>query len=544
MVAAVTRGQSRLAVPKLDAAAEYPTADPSTVLPAESDTQLPQSSSAAPTSSLTEFQQQVQQGYQEDTGWYDRLTPAEQAKCSQKQGFWWYGDVLVIPDSSGLRKQCLRELHNCPYSGHLGVIKTQKAIDRLYWWKGVRSDVVEHIRKCSHCQTNKTNSNQKPGGLLQPLQIPGRRWESVSVDLITQLPETKSGNTQIVVFVDRLSKMVHFAAVMTAFTAVHVAQLYMHTIIRLHGIQREIVSDRDSLFTSYFWQELTASLGTRRAMSTAFHPASDGQTERTNRTLEDMLRNYVSPVQDDWDQHLDAAEFAINTSFHESVQNTPFMLNSGQHPLTPASIDIDHRVPAAKEFTEDLHAALQSAKEAWEGAQARQAIYANQKRRDVNYKVGDSMLLSTKNIRLKSPGARKLLPRWIGPYKIVKQINPVAFQLELPDALKIHDVFHASLLRPYQSDGQFHPPPTILIEGEEEFEVDRILDRRDRPLRKGQQRQYLVKWLGYGPEHNTWEPEQNLQNCKQSLRVYWDSIAVRQGAHETVSWGHSQQRTQ
>ncbi len=192
------------------------------------------------------------------------------------------------------------------------------------------------------------------------------------------------------------------------------ARLYVHTILRLHGMQRDIVSDRDSLFTSRFWQELTESLGTRRAMSTAFHSASDGQTERTNRTLEDMLRHFVSPLHDDWDQHLDVAEFAINNSWHESVQNTPFILNTGQHPLTPASIDIDHRVPAAKEFSEDLHAAVQSAKEGWKGAQARQAAYANQKRRDVTYKVGDSMLLSTKNIviiKLKSPGAKKLLPR-------------------------------------------------------------------------------------------------------------------------------------
>lgn len=172
------------------------------------------------TGSLTEFRLQVQKGYKEDAGWFDKLTPAEQAKCSQKQGFWWYGNALIIPDSSGLRNQCLHELHNCSYSGHLGVTKTQKAVDRLYWWKGVRSDVVQHIRKCSHCQKNKTNSNQKPGGLLQLLQIPGRRWESIRVDLITELPETKSGNTQIVVFVDRLSKMVHFAAVVAAFTAV------------------------------------------------------------------------------------------------------------------------------------------------------------------------------------------------------------------------------------------------------------------------------------------------------------------------------------
>ena len=222
----------------------------------------------------------------------------------------------------------------------------------------MRKDVVEHTRHCSLCQKNKTNSNQKLGGLLQPLQIPGRRWASVSVDLITQLPMTKSGNTQIVGFEDRLSKMVHFAAVLTAFTAYNMARLYVHNVIRLHGTQREIASDRDTLFTSAFWEELTASLGTKIATSTAFHRASDGQTEKTNRTREEMLKHFISPTQDEWDQHLDAAEFAINNAWQESVQNTPFKLNSGQHPPTPASVQVDHQVPAAKGFTSDLQEAV------------------------------------------------------------------------------------------------------------------------------------------------------------------------------------------
>ena len=121
----------------------------------------------------------------------------------------------------------------------------------------------------------------------------------MSVDLITQLPKTKSGNTQIVGFVDRLSKMVHFAAVPTAFNAYQMARQYVHTVLKLYGMQLEIVSDRDALFSSEFWNELTELLGTRLAMSTAYHPASDGQTERTNRTLEDMLRHYVDPTQDE-----------------------------------------------------------------------------------------------------------------------------------------------------------------------------------------------------------------------------------------------------
>ena len=410
-MAAVTRGKRKCAVPELPAAAN-PTADPSSVLRSDPGTVLPQNPNlTTEQQSLTDFQLQVQQGYEQDTDWLDRLFPADQAKCCEKQGFWWYGDALVVPDSQTLRKQCLHKLHNCPYSGHLGVPKTQKAMERLYWWKGMCEDMRQHIRNCSECQKNKTNSNQKPGGLLQPLQIPGRRWESISVDLITQLPMTQAGNTRIVVFIDRFSKMVHVAAVPTDFSAYDMARRYLRTIIRAQGVQREIVSDRDTLFTSAFWEELTASLGSLLARSTVLtiQPQMDRQ-KRTNRTLEEMLRHFVSPAQDDWDKHLDAAEFAINNAWQESVQNTAFMRNTGQRPLTPASADIDHKVPAAKDFSEDLQEAARMAKQAWTSAQQRQAQNANQKRCDVPYKVGDSLLLSTKNIRLKIPGAKKLLP--------------------------------------------------------------------------------------------------------------------------------------
>lgn len=486
---------------------------------------------------LSDFQQQVLQGYTHDLDWFDKLTSAEKAKCYQQQGFWYYGNALVIPDHMNLKKQCLQQVHNCPYSGHLGVNKTQNMIDRLYWWKGIREDVVQHIRHCSTCQRDKTNSNQKPAGLLQPLEIPGRRWQSISVDFIVQLPLTKSGNTRIVVIVDRLSKMVHLAATPTAFTAHDMAKLYMHAVVRLHGIVREIVSDRDTLFTSESWQDVNARLGTQLSRSTAYHPQSNGQTERTNRTLEEMLRHFASPVQDDWDEYLDVAEFAINNAWQESIQNTPFFLNYGQHPLTPASVDVDTKVPAAKAFTSELADAVELAKASWRSAQDRQAQYANQKRRHHEFKVGDQLLLSTKNVRLKNPGARKLLPKWIGPYKVVKRIGAVAYQLDLPSNMKLHDVFHISLLREYHSDGTVQPPPPLLIEGEEEFEVDRLLDHRDKYVNKTRTaREYLVKWLGYGPEHNTWEPENNLLNCQEALRSYWTALAQVKRSREHIAY--------
>ena len=199
------------------------------------------------------------QGYEHDSAWIDKLTPAEQCKWHQEQGFWYRDHALVVPDFRKLRKTCIHELHDCPYSGHMGVTKAQKAVDRLYWWKGIRQDVLQHIRHCSPCQKDKNNSNQKPAGNLQPLFVPGRRWESISVDLITQLPQTKIGKTKIVVFVNRLSKMVHFPAAPTKFSAYDMARMFVHVIVRAHGTVRDIVSDRDTLFTSAFWEWYTSA---------------------------------------------------------------------------------------------------------------------------------------------------------------------------------------------------------------------------------------------------------------------------------------------
>ena len=148
-------------------------------------------------------------------------------------------------------------------------------------------------------------------------------------------------------------------------------------------------------------------------------------------------------------------------------------------------------------------------------------------------------------MRLKSPGARKLLPKWIGPYKVTRQVGKVNYKLDLPSNLRIHDVFHVSLLRLYLSpngEAHVHPPPTVLIEGEEEFEVDRILDHQDRRLRKGTTREFLVKWTGYGPEHHTWEPEKNMQNCQKIIASYKKSLQEMATAHEKVSWRSMQRK--
>jgi hypothetical protein len=345
------------------------------------------------------------------------------------------------------------------------------------------------------------------------------------MDLITDLPETPDGHDSVVVIVDRLSKMTHMAPCTKTISSTKLAALFAREVTRLHGFQKSIVMDRDPRFTGQFWQDVCKLFGTRVRLSTAFHPQSDGQTERMNRLVEDVLRHYISPTQKDWDKQLMPVEFAINNAPQSSTGMSPFMLNAGQHPLTPLAMDMDDcKSQSASEFVGQMQTNLQLAKQMIQAAQDRQKATADGRRRDYAFVPGDWVMLSTKNIKLRMTGAKKLMPLWCGPFKVIDLVGPVAYQLELPDSLsRMHNVFHVSLLKLYHfSDRVELPPPPVLNDDSElEFEVDTILAHRDRKCGKGQRREYLIKWQGYPPEHNTWEPEANMTNCRELLGEYW-----------------------
>ncbi len=314
------------------------------------------------------------------------------------------------------------------------------------------------------------------------------------------------------------------------------AFLFLNIVFKLHGSPLELVSDRDARFTSAAWTEMCELMQIKRSMSTAYHPQTDGQTERMNRVLEDMLRHYVSPTQQDWDVHLPLVEFAINNAYQESTQTTPFMLNYGLHPHTPASIarrqgnDPMQRAQTdaksgrgsfASCFADEMHKVVAHAGKLLLSAQQRQKAYHDRKARAKSFNVDDQVLLSTKNIAFKNPGTAKLLPKFAGPFRVLEKIGQAAYKLLLPESMKIHDVFHVGLLEPYHADGRCQPPPvTLFLDGDVQYEIESVLAVREARHNK---KQFLVKWLGYGPEHNTWEPEANLTNCSEVLQTFWDA---------------------
>jgi RNase H-like domain found in reverse transcriptase/Reverse transcriptase (RNA-dependent DNA polymerase)/Integrase zinc binding domain/Chromo (CHRromatin Organisation MOdifier) domain/gag-polyprotein putative aspartyl protease len=468
--------------------------------------------------------------YAEDSLCTDPAT-AQSHGLRREGGLWWKDCQVYVPSSEALRDAILTEMHDAAAAGHVGITKTLHAVSRLWWWPTLRADVRTWVRSCEVCQRDKGNKLNR--GLLQPLQVPRRAWDSVGMDLITQLPTSTEGHDAIIVFVDRLTKMVHFVPCQTVATAEVVARLFVRNVWRLHGMPREMVTDRDPRFTSSFMREVMRMVGTKQSMSTAFHPQSDGQTERTNRILEDMLRHYVGPDQRDWDQHLDAAEFAINNSWQESVQETPFMLNYGFHPNTPLSLLVEQNspVPAAKDLVQRLADGIQRAKRLLRVAQDRHKAYADKSRVDCRFTVGQKVMLSTANLKFK--GTKKLLPRWLGPFEVTAEVSPVAYRLALPSALaRLHPVFHVGLLKPHWQDPSRvrvgAPVPELDADDQLVWEVERILDHRDVAISaksRRTRREYLLKWRGFPDCDNTWEPEGNLvDGAAHMVAEYWKSL--------------------
>jgi hypothetical protein len=381
--------------------------------------------------------------------------------------------------------------------------------------------VAEYCTTCETCQAVKP-SNQHKLGLLSPLQAPTRPFESISLDLITDLPKTRRGNTACVTFVDRFTKMVHVWPCKTQVSSEEMVDIFLQAIFRLHGMPREIVSDRDPRFTAAFWSQLFKRLGTKFNMSTANHPQTDGQTERANRTVEEILRCYVSPHHDDWDEHLATLEFAYNDSLHASTGVTPFFALYGRHPYSPLSLYFPPaRKPDEKEsvteFADRIQSLYRQVRLAILKAQQRQAKYAYKSRKEKTFEVGERVWLDSAYRRsyLTARNAKpKLNPTWLGPFKVKRVISDVVYELDFPLSYqKIHPVVHVSFLKEHKDGdekfpgrpGRVPPPPPEVIEEETHFHVDKFLNHRySTPFSGLSYLQWLVRWKGYSETNDEW----------------------------------------
>ncbi|KAD3066941.1 hypothetical protein E3N88_34821 [Mikania micrantha] len=386
-----------------------------------------------------------------------------------------------------------------------------------YWWPGMKKDIALYVGKCLTCSKVKAE-HQKPSGLLQQPEIPQWKWEQISMDFITKLPRTPRGFDSIWVIVDRLTKSAHFLPIREDYKMEKLSTLYINEIIARHGTPTSIISDRDSGFTSRFWQSLQKALGTRVNLSTAYHPQTDGQSERTIQTLEDMLRSCVIDFGGSWDTHLPLIEFSYNNSYHTSIQCAPFEALYGRKCRSPVCwTEIGDSQVVGPELIQETSDKITIIQSRLKAARDRQKSYADRRRKPLEFQVGDRVLLKVSPwkgvVRFGKKG--KLAPRYVGPFEILERIGPVAYKLKLPVELSnVHDTFHVSNLKKCLADHDVQIPlEDIQIQNNMQF-IERpveIMDHGVKKLKRSRIPIVKVRWEGKRGAEFTWEREDQMK---------------------------------
>ena len=429
-----------------------------------------------------------------------------------------YRGKVYVPKDSELRRQIVSLHHDSLPTGHPGRWKTYELVSRNYWWPGMSVFVEKYVTGCETCTRTK-NRNHQPSGPLQPNAVPRSPWEIISCDLITQLPKS-SGYDAIFVVVDRLTKQAHFLPTTSDVDSPGIAELFLNGIWKLHGTPKEVISDRGTQFTAKFLRQVFRRLGIKSALTTAYHPQADGQTERVNQELEQYLRAFINHRQSNWASLLPMAEFAHNTRAHASTKCSPFKLIYGYEPhfaVLPSPVATvpaaDQRIEELEEFRKEASAMLEVSADRMKQAYD---AYVKETR---PFKVGDLVWLEATNISITR--TRKLADRRLGPFKVLECRSDLNYRLELPHTMRIHDVFHKDLLTPYAPDeieGRTQPPPPpVVVDGDNEYEVDLIMDAKQIRGRL----HYLVHWKGYSSAHDSWEPSEHIQNATEALEDFY-----------------------
>jgi hypothetical protein len=447
----------------------------------------------------------------------------------------------VVLDTDEAKADAMKKAHDDPTGGHFGAKRTREKLLRYYVWKGLGRDVDAYCKDCLPCRRS-TPARHRPYGLLAPLPPPTRAWEQVTMDFITELPPSSYGGVvydAILVVVCRLTKMAHYIPARGDWDGTDLAQAWIREIIRLHGIPEQIISDRGPLMNAKHWKTFQYYLNSRRVLSSAYHPQTDGQTERQNQTLEQYLRCYCTLEQDDWALWIGLGEFAYNDSEHATIKTTPFRAYYGQDPRGAEWPSITMSKGKSALGLQTAAKVISVQKECRKNillANAYQKEYADKKRLPATFKIGDQVLVSTRHMKSARP-KRKLDWKYVGPGTIVDQYGPSAYKVDLPGLGKIHPVFHASLLEPYSPSGSIPHPEAPTVDtlqsfSDDVYEVDRVLERRQ----SGEgQWEYLVSWKGYPQEENSWEPAPNLS--ASTLKKFWKDNNIVQKRKKGVRKG-------
>ncbi|KAJ3558320.1 hypothetical protein NP233_g11530 [Leucocoprinus birnbaumii] len=439
---------------------------------------------------------------------------------------------LCIPDvkinNRNVREILISEAHSL--LAHLGARRTSDYLRDQVWWKTLVSDIASYCDSCITCRRSKP-PNHKLFGLLQPLPVPSTPWENIGIDFVGPMPESKDRDAtydSITVIIDRLTGMIHLVPSRLNYNARQVAELIFREVYRLHGLPKSIISDRDTLFTSTFWQHLNKLIGIKLHMSSAYHPESDGSTERANRTVVQMLRQCIAPDQKNWVTKLPAIEFAINSACSEVTGYTPFFLNYGRMPRpliwnSPAQ----NEYPGVRIFAQNLKNAVIQAHDSILSHRIKETQTANRKRTPSPFHVGDLVYISTKNVSFPRGLARKLVPKFIGPYPIICDFGNNSYKIGLSRNLRqrgVHDVFHSSLLRIHVPNddrlfpGRLDTQVWDFGDSDQEWAVDRIRSH------SGMKRSALFEILWKSGDV-TWLPYEKIDHLT-ALEHYFEALGI------------------
>jgi hypothetical protein len=472
----------------------------------------------------TEFEQKFREATRND----DRIQKELRVGTLRlNKGFALWNDRVMIP--SKMIMEIIQEHHDPPNRGHQGIEKTLEGIQRVYYYPNIAKEVAEYIRKCDECNRNKP-SRHKPYGKMNIMDTPTQAWESITVDFIQGLPQSKDPVTGIIytdaiIIVDRLTKYIILSPTLKDMTAEQCAILMLRIAFNWTGLPTEIISDRDKLFTSKYWQTITKICGTTHKLSTANHQQTDGQSERMIQTVQQYLRHYLDWNQADWVELLPIAQFALNNTENATTRQVPHYANLGrQLRMSWTNIPregISEQAEVKGRYMQMLH---QSMSRDIQWAEQKMKAYYDKKREDAPilekgervYLLRRTMGNKNFNIPSKKP-SNKLDAIKYGPFTIKKKLANDNYELQLPSRMKIHPIFHISLLEPTASQHENYDEAD-----EEEHEVERIVRRK---VEKGRIL-YLVKWKGYSEEHNSWEPVRHL-NCPEKIREYHQRVGQR-----------------
>jgi len=435
-----------------------------------------------------------------------------------EDGILFFMDKCYVPKNEELRQNIVKRYHDALHAGHPGQYNTLEQVKRDFWWPGMYSFIKKFVEGCARCQQMKVNTHPTTAPLV-PIPAPKDAFpfSNLTMDLITDLPECE-GDDSILVVVDHAStKGVILIPCRKTTDAMGAANLLLEHVYKRFGLPNKIISDRDPRFAANVFQELGRLLGIKLSMSTAYHPQTDGETERVNQEIEVYLRMFCANNQEKWRSLLPTAEFAHNNHMHSARRQSPFFLMMGYNPRAIPPIIEKTNVPSVEDRLQTLKRVREEAFALHE--LARQTMLNRTRNKFEPFKQGQKVWLESKNLKL-AYSTRKLAPKREGPFTIKEVLGPVTYKLELPEQWKIHPVFHACLLTPYRENdahgSNFNEPPPDIIDDEEEYEVESIISHRP----KKNPREYLVSWVGYPSASNEWVPEGNLNNAAELLQEY------------------------